>query len=911
MSDRHFISLVSAFVLLCAPVSVSGAPPAPQRPNFLFILVDDLGWADLGCYGNQFNETPNIDQLAGDGMRFTDAYAACCVCSPTRASIMTGKYPATLHLTDFIPGHRRPWARLKVPAFNQQLPLREMTIAEALKPAGYVSASFGKWHLTASTVEPASHYPDKQGFDEYVVTRGGHLAPRFGCQPPLELEEGADLADVLTDRAERFMEANRDRPFFLYLSHFAVHIPLQAKKEVVAKYEAKPKPEQGVNHPVYAAMLESVDKSVGRLMNKLDELGLAERTVVIFVSDNGGLRQTFRGTGPIVTSNAPLRNEKGTLYEGGIRVPMIVRWPGLVEKGSTCGVPVSTVDFFPTMLVAGGVMVESAGQVDGRSILPLLKGAKELPRDAIYWHYPHYHHSTPAGAVRAGDYKLIESYENGRLELYNLAQDIGEQHNLADEMPSKAAELRHKLVRWRKSINAQMPTPNPDFDGARAHAWGRRGGKKPIELPEGHTFPIPVASGVKAPDGSLALARPCDFDIPRQRFGPRGTVAMWFRAANPVLAKGNKLSLIDSEALRTFIDPRGTNVWVLMHAGPAMTGKQEGERKRFYWLGAALTHLKGDRWYHAAWTWDVKDASRNGFFLDGIRQTDGPPYKDPPLFKPADRDVTARVGAAGLTISGLSFFDQALDAAALTKLCREAGHEAYTTEGLVFASDTFVPTDVDWEHPVYATAFEDPAALKDWRLEGGWRKRVADGKLVLETQPPGEKAAHLVCWLDREVPADFLLEFTVRPQDRQQGLNIVFFNARGVNGKGIFDPSVQPRDGLFRLYHSGDLNNYHISYWAGGRGTANVRKNKGFRLAAVGLDMVANAPADAFQTVRLYKRGGKIRLMIDDVVAVTCDDDGTTYGPVHTHSGWIGLRQMGHTHRCEYEYVRVYPLKTP
>ena len=902
MTARYvMIALVGCAVV---PASLLGAPQPVDKPNILFILIDDMGWADVGCYGNKFNETPNIDRLAGEGMRFTDAYAACCVCSPTRASILTGKYPATLHLTDFIPGHRRPWAKLAVPKFNQALPLEEATIAEVLEPAGYVSASFGKWHLGR-----ALHYPDKQGFDDWLVTGGGHFAPRLRCQPPMDLEPGAALTDVLTEQAERFVEANRDRPFFLYLSHFAVHIPLQAKKELIAKYEAKPKPAKGVNHPIYAAMLESVDQSVGRLMRKLDDLKLADRTVVFFVSDNGGLRQMYRGTGPIVTSNAPLRSEKGTLYEGGIRVPAIVRWPGVVEPGSTCSVPVTTVDFLPTMLDAANVTTVSPLKVDGISLIPLLKGAKDLPRDAIYWHYPHYHHSTPAGAVRAGDYKLIEFYENGRLELYNLADDIGEEHNLADEMPARAGELRDKLARWRASVNAQMPTPNPDFDATRDHVWGRRGGEKPARLPKGHVFPMPSDSKLKTPDGTPVSAEPYPFKIPKARFGPKGTVAMWFKSARTLRGQSEKLSLIDGDAMQCFIDPRQSELWVLMHAGPAMTKKQETEKKRFYWLGAALTHLEGGRWYHAAWTWDFNDASRNGFFLDGIRQVDGRPYPDPQVFMPADRDVTAKVGAEGLTISGLSFFKDALDAQALKGICGQAGHKGYTSEGVCFKGEAFVPTDVDWGHPVYETTFDDPAVLKDWRLEGGWRKCLADGKLVLETQPPGEKTRHLVCWLDREVPADFLLEFTVRPENRKRGLNIVFFNARGIHGESIFDESLQPRNGLFKLYHSGDLDNYHISYWSGGRGTANVRKNKGFYLSAAGLDLIANAPAEAFQTVRLYKRGGKIRLMVDDVVAVSYDDDGKTHGPVHTHSGWIGLRQMGHTQRCEYEYVRVYPLR--
>ena len=225
----------------------------------------------------------------------------------------------------------------------------------------------------------------------------------------------------------------------------------------------------------------------------------------------------------------------------------------------------------------------------------------------------------------------------------------------------------------------------------------------------------------------------------------------------------------------------------------------------------------------------------------------------------------------------------------------------------------FVPADVDWEHPVYATTFDKPDTLQDWKLEGGKRMSIEQGRLVLETEPGGVKRAptdnHLVCWLTKEVPADFLLEFTVRPQNRKQGLNIIFFNARGIHGESAFDPALHPRNGLFEQYHSGDLNNYHISYWAGDRGTANVRKNPGFQLVATGKDLVATADADAFQTIRLYKRGGTIRLTVDDIVAVAFDDDGKTYGPVWTHSGWIGLRQMAHTVRCEYDHLKVFPCK--
>jgi arylsulfatase A-like enzyme len=454
---------------LLAVVTGSGLPiggggkgqcaEARERPNIVFILIDDMGWADAGCFGSRYYETPNIDRLAGEGMRFTDAYAACSVCSPTRASIMTGKYPARLHLTDWIPGEgNAPAHLLRVPQWRQFLPLEETTIARALKPAGYVSASIGKWHLGG----PA-YYPEHHGFDLNVAgTHFGHPASYFW---PYEgkshsvagLKEGGHdgeyLTDRLTDEAERFIEQSKDRPFFLYFPHYAVHMPLQAKPAILAKYKAKP-PCGGQNNPTYAAMIESVDDSVGRIERKLRSLGIERRTVVVFMSDNGGLW-------PMATSNAPLRAGKGYPYEGGIREPLIVKWPGSVKPGTTCSVPVSSIDFFPTLLEIAGL--KSPGVVDGRSLVPLLRQSDSLHREALYWHYPHYwagNRVRPFGAVRAGDWKLIEFYEDMRVELYNLKNDIGEAHDVAQENLAKAAELREMLHRWRVAVDAQMPTRN-------------------------------------------------------------------------------------------------------------------------------------------------------------------------------------------------------------------------------------------------------------------------------------------------------------------------------------------------------------------------------------------------------------------------------------------------------------------
>jgi uncharacterized sulfatase len=459
------------------PKRAAGAEVA-KKPNFLFILIDDMGWSDLPCYGNAFHETPNIDRLAQLGMRFTDAYAAGPVCSPTRGSILAGQYTARTGITDFIPGHWRPWAKLIVPENRLHLPLETTTLAEALKAHGYACGHIGKWHLGGK-----AHGPQQQGFEN--VTGGVRSRNDKGVTG-------------FTNRAIKFIEENKETPFFLHLSHHTVHIPLEAPQELVEKYERKlvsaqrqagagPKPQTGVNNPVYAAMIEHLDDSTGRILKKLDELDLADSTMVVFFSDNGGLYKPYGGYGgdmSPVCSNAPLRAEKGTLYEGGIREPLIIRWPGVVKPGTTCSAAVCSVDFYPTFLQAAGAKPDSHHTLDGESLLPLLAlvsaeraGAGQtggLQRDAMFWHYPHYHHSTPAGAIRQGKWKLIEFFEDGRLELYNLESDIGEKQNLAKKMPERAAALQRKLAAWRQSVGAKMPIPNPDYDPAKAHEWRRR-----------------------------------------------------------------------------------------------------------------------------------------------------------------------------------------------------------------------------------------------------------------------------------------------------------------------------------------------------------------------------------------------------------------------------------------------------
>ncbi|MFB3905769.1 MAG: sulfatase [Acidobacteriota bacterium] len=471
-SRRDFLERTAALGLAAGQSSRSVAGRQPRRQNqswnFILILIDDLGWRDLGCYGSSTYLTPNIDRLADQGMRFTDAYASAPVCSPTRASIMTGKYPARLHLTDWIPGRKAwPTSKLLAPPFEQQLPHRELTIAEGLKNRGYTSVSIGKWHLGGP-----GFYPESQGFSQNIAgTQRGSPQSYFG---PFDLpglqqsSAGNYLTEELTEKAEEFLEANRDRPFFLYLPEFAVHLPRQAREAVIEKYRKTIKPGDIQQDPVYAAMVESVDEAVGRLTRKLEELKIADRTVVLFTSDNGGL--IYEGASKrAVTNNAPLRAGKGHLYEGGIRVPLIVKWPGVTRPGSLCRVPACSIDFLPTFYEIAGIQALPA-QVDGVSLVSVLKGAGRLARELLFWHYPHYSNQggVPSGAVRTGEYKLIEFYEDGRVELFNLAADLGERRNLAARAPEKTKELRTLLKEWRSSVDAVMPLENPAYDPAKA-----------------------------------------------------------------------------------------------------------------------------------------------------------------------------------------------------------------------------------------------------------------------------------------------------------------------------------------------------------------------------------------------------------------------------------------------------------
>jgi len=423
--------------------------PAADPPNIVFILADDLGINDLGCYGRTEHATPSIDRLAREGMRFTSAYCAQPICSPSRAAILTGKTPARLHLTTYLPGRAdAPSQLLLHPQIRMQLPLEETTLAERLKARGYATACVGKWHLGGE-----GFLPTNQGFDVHV--------PGHATTTPSS-EEGGKGEYELTAAAEKFIDENRGRPFFLYLAHNNPHVPLRARQELVEK-------NRGAFNPTYAAMIETLDDSVGRILAKLDALGLGDRTIVVFTSDNGGLH-VLEGAHTPATHNAPFRAGKGYVYEGGLRVPLIVRWPGRVRAGAVADAPVVNTDWVPTLLAMAGL--PAAEGLDGVSFAELLLQGKAPAERPFFWHYPHYTNqgSRPAGAVRMGSWKLIEHYEDGRCELFDLARDVGEAEDLALKEPARVAELRGRLEAWRREVGAQRNEANPAFDGG---SWRR------------------------------------------------------------------------------------------------------------------------------------------------------------------------------------------------------------------------------------------------------------------------------------------------------------------------------------------------------------------------------------------------------------------------------------------------------
>ncbi|MDA0348902.1 MAG: sulfatase [Verrucomicrobia bacterium] len=528
MNYRFFISIAGFAAALLVGCTLAEKPQETKTsPNVIFFLVDDLGWTDVGSFGSSFYETPNIDQFAAEGVKFTNAYAACHVCSPTRSSILTGKYPARNKMTDWIPGRRDfPFQKYLNVKTGQFLPYEETTIAETLKTHGYATKAIGKWHLGTNP-----NTPDKHGFDEHVPRNWPRGAPNGTFYAPYELEgledapEGEYLTDRLTDEALEFIGRDRDNPFFLYMAHFAVHDPIHGRPDLVEKYEAKLKanpttgdtpfvleqnpdvaeplsrdyldtaiqqdafagygvlPERTVkikqyqDNTQFAGMVEAVDQSLGRILAKLKSMGIDDNTLVIFFADNGGMAGMNVGnperTVPesqldraFSSSNLPLRGAKGWLYEGGIRVPCIVKWPGQGEQGTVSEEPIISTDFYPTILEMAGLPLIEEQHQDGVSIAPLVKGKGTFARDAIYWHFPHYSNhgmQPPGGAIRSGDYKLLEYFENYTVQLFNLKDDIGEQNDLSKAMPEKVNELRNKLHAWRTSLDAEMPEPNPDY----------------------------------------------------------------------------------------------------------------------------------------------------------------------------------------------------------------------------------------------------------------------------------------------------------------------------------------------------------------------------------------------------------------------------------------------------------------
>lgn len=516
--------ILTLLLLGCFATLTRRAIADSTRPNVVFVLIDDLGWRDLGCYGSTFYDTPNIDRLARQGTCFTDAYACCHVCSPSRAAVLTGKYPARLMLTDWLTGRREfAFQKLKNAPIHQALPLSEITLAEALKAEGYATGHFGKWHLGEDPVGPTA-----QGFDVQKPRYWFKGWPRAGYHAPFKFDDipeetGDYLTDRLTDEAIEFIEDHKDEPFFLYLSHFAVHDPIQGRGDLVQKYEAKraelrdeanpfvlegnpdssepvsrakraelietekyggyrllPKQmvkiKQRQDNPQFAAMVESVDESVGRVMGKLRSFGIEDNTIVIFTSDNGGMSaanfgrpnrvvKSDRLDAAFSTSNRPLRGAKGWLYEGGIRVPLIIKWPGQSTAGNTCQEPVIGTDYYPTILEMIGAPAMPNQHSDGESLVGVLRGGT-LDR-ALYWHFPHYSNhgmQSPGGAIRDGRYKLLEYFENGNVQLFDLDADPGETKNLADSDPELTARMLKKLRAWRETVSAQMMPANPAYD---------------------------------------------------------------------------------------------------------------------------------------------------------------------------------------------------------------------------------------------------------------------------------------------------------------------------------------------------------------------------------------------------------------------------------------------------------------
>lgn len=481
------IAMVSTF-----SAGVRADDSSQRPPNIVVILGDDLGWRDLGCTGNRFHETPRIDRLASEGTRFANFYAAAPVCSPTRAALLTGNAPARIGITDFIPGHWRPFEKLTVPHNVLDLPAETITIAESLGMAGYRCAHFGKWHLGQQGSEPSDH-----GFHAFFRQDGLHSIrdPRRKPGEAGTVRTAAHLAEV----AEKFIAEHRDRPFYLQVSHTAPHIPLNTTPELLQKYQAKPKIAGESSHPAYAGLIEELDSSVGQVLDALQTQGLAENTIVVFTSDNGGLEREMGGWPGTV--NDPLRNEKGSLYEGGIRIPCLVRWPGRIAAGRVLDSPAITTDLFPTLLELAGLNGKTVSDArDGVSQASILTTEMAAKERALYWHYPHYHHSSPASAIRKGRWKLLQFFERpSSPELFDLGVDPDEESDVATMEPRVAAELLAELKTWRHEVQAQLPTKNPAYDANRAMEWWSRAKLAPTEAPGAYKEPAATAKPAGSP----------------------------------------------------------------------------------------------------------------------------------------------------------------------------------------------------------------------------------------------------------------------------------------------------------------------------------------------------------------------------------------------------------------------------
>ena len=448
-------------------LSIFATSASPDKPNIVYIMADDLGYTDPACYGSKYYETPNIDKLASQGMRFLQGYSCGPNCQPTRAALMSGQYGPRTGIYTVGNIDRFDWqSRPLKPVENVvELPLKKITLADSLKSNGYKTALFGKWHLG----QQGEHHPSNRGFDEAIVSMGKHYD--FVTIPKVGYPQGTYLADFLTNKAVNFINQNKEKPFFLCVHHFGVHSPYEAKKELIERFQKK----QGVgghNNPTYAAMLFSVDESVGRILKTLDDLNLSKNTLVIFTSDNGGVggytREGIKQGGD-KTDNTPLRGGKGMLYEGGIRVPYIFRMPGTINPGTTSNTPICSVDLYPTLHEFSKSELPKNYKLDGESYFSQLQGgsSKSLKRSDIFWHFPGYlgagentYRTKPVSVIRSGNYKLLEFLEDGKIELYNLIEDVGEKNNLASQMPDLKKELHEKLKAWRKDINAPMPSKN-------------------------------------------------------------------------------------------------------------------------------------------------------------------------------------------------------------------------------------------------------------------------------------------------------------------------------------------------------------------------------------------------------------------------------------------------------------------